>query len=85
MLVGERELLSDTDLESHVRGAELTRLRAGQADGFRIWIDSDDLRRIRRATKCHAPIATAHIDHALATDQAEAAVFSEFICGQRSQ
>ena len=41
--VGERKLLSDTDLEVSVRGAELARLGAGEANGRRVRIDTEDL------------------------------------------
>src|SRR6266581_4898458 len=62
--VGERKLLSDADLELHVRGAELMRFRAREADRRRIRIDADDLRRVRRTAERHTAVATADIDHA---------------------
>ncbi len=79
MLVGERELLGDTDLEPHVRGAELTRFRTSEADRLRIRIDPDDLRRVWGAPERHAAIAAADVDNAFAADQADTAVFSELV------
>ena len=41
--VGERKVLSDADLEVSVRGAEVARLGAGEANRRRVRIDTEDL------------------------------------------
>src|SRR5688572_4332178 len=85
MLVGERQLLRHAHLEPRVRRADLARLLTREPYRPGIRIDSDDLRRVGRAPERHAAIAAADIDHALATDQADPAIFSELVLGRRTQ
>src|SRR5438309_1917678 len=48
-------------------------------------VDTDDLRRVRRAPEGHASVAAADVDDALAPDEGDATILAKLASRRRSQ